>query len=249
MNIDFKGKTILITGATRGIGAQIAKDLLKLGANLILTGTNENQIENLNQEMIFKKNKAKYFVLNPIQKNTVKSFLEIMKNYNNIDCIVNNAGINRLNYINETKIKDFNELIDVNLKLPFEIIRNISNKMIKNNYGRIVNIGSIFGVISKERRSVYSSTKFGIHGLTVGSSNDLARHNIFVNTVSPGFVLTDLTKQNLSIEEMDSLKNQIPANKLADTSYISNVVMFLLSDFNKYITGQNIIADGGFTNV
>ena len=120
--------------------------------------------------------------------------------------------------------------------------------MLKNSYGRIVNIGSIFGVISKEKRSIYSTTKFGIHGITVGSSNDLAKNNIFVNTVSPGFVLTDLTKQNLSSKEMELLKKQIPAKKLADTSYISNLVLFLLSDYNKYITGQNVIADGGFTN-
>jgi 3-oxoacyl-[acyl-carrier protein] reductase len=113
----------------------------------------------------------------------------------------------------------------------------------------VVNIASIFSKISKEKRSVYSATKFGIHGLTVGVSNDLARYNILVNTVSPGFVLTDLTRQNLSELEMQALSEQVPAKRLAQTSDISNVVVFLLSDLNQYLTGQNIIVDGGFTNV
>jgi 3-oxoacyl-[acyl-carrier protein] reductase len=121
--------------------------------------------------------------------------------------------------------------------------------MIKNGYGRIVNIASIFGVISKEKRAVYSATKFGIHGLTVGCSNDLARFNILVNTVSPGFVLTDLTRKNLSIIEMELLSNQVPIKRMAETSDISNVAVFLLSNLNQYLTGQNIIVDGGFTNV
>ena len=248
MNINFSDKTILITGATRGIGAKIAEDLSNLGANLLLTGTDKDQIEKLNKKMISSKKQIRYFILNPIKKNTVESFFKEINKYERIDCIVNNAGINRLNYINKTSMNDFDEMMEVNLKLPYQIIRNISKKMLKNSYGRIVNIGSIFGVISKEKRSIYSATKFGIHGITVGSSNDLAKNNIFVNTVSPGFVLTDLTKQNLSSKEMELLKKQIPAKKLADTSYISNLVLFLLSDYNKYITGQNVIADGGFTN-
>jgi 3-oxoacyl-[acyl-carrier protein] reductase len=121
--------------------------------------------------------------------------------------------------------------------------------MISNKFGRIVNIGSIFGVVSKAKRSVYSASKFGIHGLTVGSSNDLAKYNILVNTVSPGFVLTDLTKQNLSQAEMKKLTAEIPIGKMAKPNYISSLVIFLLSDYNKYITGQNIVADGGFTNI
>ena len=140
-------------------------------------------------------------------------------------------------------------MVAVNLTAPFRIISALSSKMIENNYGRIVNIASIFSKISKEKRSVYSATKFGIHGLTVGASNDLASKNILVNTVSPGFVLTDLTKKNLTLIEMDSLINQIPSKRLANTTDISSVVVFLLSDLNQYLTGQNIIVDGGFTNV
>ena len=148
MNINFSDKTILITGATRGIGAKIAEDLSNLGANLLLTGTDKIQIEKLNKKMISSNKQIRYFVLNPIKKNTVESFFKKINKYKRIDCIVNNAGINRLNYINKTLMNDFDEMMEVNLKLPYQIIRNLSTKMLKNNYGRIVNIGSIFGVIS-----------------------------------------------------------------------------------------------------
>jgi 3-oxoacyl-[acyl-carrier protein] reductase len=140
-------------------------------------------------------------------------------------------------------------MLEINLSSPFKILNAVASNMIQNGYGRIVNISSIFGVISKEKRTLYSATKFGIHGLTVGSSNDLAKYNILVNTVSPGFVLTDLTKNNLSNDEIKELSEQIPMKRMAVTKDISNVVIFLLSDLNSYLTGQNIIIDGGFTNV
>jgi len=154
-----------------------------------------------------------------------------------------------LNTIDNAEILDWNEMLSVNLTAPFKLIKNVSEKMIENNYGRILNVASIFSKISKERRSVYSATKFGLHGLTVGVSNDLARHNILVNSISPGFVLTELTKKNLSVSEMDDLKNQVPARRLGTVQDISKVALFLISNLNQYLTGQNIIVDGGFTNV
>ena len=245
MIFDFNNKTILITGATRGIGKEIASQLTKLNANLILTGTKPDQIKKLNLEKTSKN--IQYFQLNPLDKDSLKVFLKNISKYKKIDGIVNNAGINRLNNINEANMLDYDEMLNVNLRLPFELINIISKRMIENNFGRVVNIGSIFGVISKAKRSIYSTSKFGIHGLTVGASNDLAKYNILVNTVSPGFVLTDLTRQNLSDLEIKKLTAEIPVRKMANPSYISNIVIFLLSDYNKYITGQNIILDGGFS--
>jgi len=128
-------------------------------------------------------------------------------------------------------------------------MREISRKMKKNRYGRIVNISSIFGVISREKRSIYSASKFGLRGLTVAASNELAKHNIMINTISPGFVLTDLTRSILSQNEMDELAEQIPAKRLANPDEISRVVLFIASSLNTYITGQNIVVDGGYINV
>jgi 3-oxoacyl-[acyl-carrier protein] reductase len=249
MEFNFSNRTVLITGGTRGIGKKIAEDLLSLGANLILSGTNPVEIEKLNSTAKRDGLPITYFAVDFMKSDQVNEFIKKLNKFPKIDCIINNAGINRLNYIQNAETTDWDDMLAVNLTAPFKLLNLISPLMIQNGYGRVVNIASIFSKISKEKRSVYSATKFGIHGLTVGVSNDLARHNILVNTVSPGFVLTDLTRQNLSESEMIALSDQIPAKRLAQTSDISNIVVFLLSDLNQYLTGQNIIVDGGFTNI
>lgn len=249
MNFQFSDKTIVVTGATRGIGRQIAEDLSLLGANLLLTGTNPEQVRELNQLANDKGYRCKYFCVDLLEPKSLEIFIDELLKVERIDGLVNNAGINRLNFVTDALLTDWDQMISVNLTAPFRLIKEISKKMIDRKYGRIVNIASIFSTISKEKRAVYSATKFGLHGLTVGSSNDLARYNILVNTLSPGFVMTDLTRKNLSEEEMQQLAEQVPAKRLAEVKDISNVAVFLLSDLNQYLTGQNIIVDGGFTNV
>jgi 3-oxoacyl-[acyl-carrier protein] reductase len=249
MAIDFTGKTILVTGATRGIGKQIADDLAMLNAQLILTGTHPDQILELNNYAKSRNLNTTYYCVDLLNKESLDIFIEKLSDHPKIDGLVNNAGINRLNYINDIVEHDWDEMIAVNLSAPFRLLKAISKKMIAHQFGRIINIASIFSTISKEKRSAYSATKFGLHGLTVGVSNDLARHNILVNTLSPGFVMTDLTRRNLSATEMEQLANQVPAKRLADVKDISNVAVFLLSEMNTYLTGQNIVVDGGFTNV
>lgn len=246
MKFDFKGKIIIITGSTRGIGKKIAEDLFLLGATLILTGTNKEEVEKLNN---LKRPNVKYYYLDNLKKKSVDSFLEDISDLDLIHGLVNNAGINRLNSVQNVNLSDWNDMVSVNLTTPFRLIKAVSSKMISNNYGRILNIASIFSVISKEKRVAYSSTKFGLNGLTIGTSNDVSKYNILCNSLSPGFVMTDLTKKNLSKKEIKELSSQIPIKKFGTTSDISNVAVFLLSDLNQYITGQNIIADGGYTNV
>lgn len=248
MEIQFRNKTILITGATRGIGKQIANDLEKLGADLILTGTHQEEVDRLNDEAKLKQLNRRYVCVNLLDAESMDQFLAFIK-MQKIDGLVNNAGINRLNATQDVVNDDWNDMINVNLTAPFRILQAVSGHMIANGYGRVVNISSIFGKISKEKRVVYSATKFGLHGVTVGASNDLARYNILVNTVSPGFVLTDLTRKNLSEKEMEELAAMVPVKRLAVVSDISAVVVFMLSELNQYINGQNIIVDGGFTNV
>ena len=246
MKFDFKGKIIIITGSTRGIGKKIAEDLFSLGATLILTGTNKKEVKELNN---LKRPNVRYYYLDNLKKKSVDSFLEDISDLDLIHGLVNNAGINRLNFVQNVNLSDWNDMISVNLTTPFRLIKAVSTKMISNNYGRILNIASIFSVISKEKRVAYSSTKFGLNGLTIGTSNDVSKYNILCNSLSPGFVMTDLTKKNLSEKEIKELSSQIPIKKFGTTSDVSNVAVFLLSDLNQYITGQNIIVDGGYTNV
>ncbi|MCP4690303.1 MAG: SDR family oxidoreductase [Desulfobacterales bacterium] len=250
MKIDFNDRVALVTGATRGIGGRIADDLLDLGATLILTGGSEEGVEKKRASLTAKeREKVTLIQADFTDPRSVERLLERIEGVERIDVCVNNAGINRINPIDETRLEDWDDIHAVNLKAPFMIIREISRTMKRNGYGRIINIASVFGHISREKRAVYSSTKFGLRGLTAAVSNELARFGVLVNAVSPGFVLTELTRSILSEEEMAELARQVPAGRLAMPEEISRVVLFLASSLNTYITGQSIIVDGGYVNV
>lgn len=250
MEIHFGNKVVLITGATRGIGKRLAHDFEGLGAELILTGTRPEQIKELNENLGENNRKnIKYFCVDFSNEGSLLDFIHELREYQRIEVCINNAGINKIDSIYDISSTDWDDIINVNLKAPFLILREVSKLMKKNGYGRIVNIASIFGVISKQKRAVYSSSKSGLVGLTRAVAIDLAPYNILVNSVSPGFVLTDLTKKILTQVEIQDLASSIPQGRLATPEDISKVILFLSSDLNTYITGQNIIVDGGYVNI
>jgi len=238
--LDFKNKKVLITGATRGIGFEIAKAFEELNATVIITGTKDNFITkefNCHYEKLFINNENNW-------KNQINS---IINKYNGFDICINNVGINRINPIEKTDYEDLENIILTNLTAPIYITSLVSKKMIENKKGSIINIGSIFGTVSKMGRSPYTATKSGIIGVTKTMSIDLADHNILVNCVSPGFVDTELTRKVLGEEQMKIMAKRIPLKRLASAKDIAPLILFLCSEFNTYITGQNIIIDGGFT--
>jgi len=249
MHVHFKDRIVLVTGATRGIGKQIADDLGELGAELILTGTNKEEITRLQKAGQDKEPSHHWYAVDFTKSESIKSFLQEIETFDKIDICINNAGINKINPVDLILEEDWDNIMRVNLDAPFLITRAVSKIMKKHNYGRIVNIGSVFGVVSKEERAAYSVSKYGIRGLTIASALDLAAYNILVNTVSPGFVSTDLTKKVLGPEGMKEMASKVPLARLAVPEDISKVVLFMVSDLNTYITGQNIIVDGGFVNV
>lgn len=249
-NFDFSGKVVLVTGATRGIGKAIADNFRNAGARLILTGTNTKQLEILNREMELSGCHSVLYV--PVDFNDSKSldkFLATIATESRIDVCVNNAGINRLNKIDKMTIDDLDAVLHVNLRAPYLIMQTVSRVMKRNNYGRIVNIASIWSVITKAKRSAYTTSKFGLIGMTKTAAVDLGVNNILINAVSPGFVQTDLTDSTLSVMEKKQLSEQIPLQRFAKPDEIAKVVLFLASDINTYITGQNIVVDGGFVSV
>ena len=248
MRIGFEGRVALVTGATRGIGKQIAEDLGRQGAELILTGPNPEEIAALNRTGRRRKPPRHWHAVDFTREESIEAFLEALGRYRRIDICVNNAGINRINPIDEIRTEDWQNILRVNLDGPFLVTRAVSKVMKKSRYGRIVNIGSIWGVISKEKRTAYSVTKFGIRGLTAATACDLAPFNILVNTVSPGFVSTELTRRILGAKGMKEMAALVPLRRLAAPEEISRVVLFLCSDLNTYITSQNIVVDGGFVN-
>ena len=248
--LDFKGKNILITGATRGIGEALARDFYNAGANLILTGTDQKKIDLLNQLNKEKQiRNIKYVQADFSSDASLNSFLLKLKNFNRIDVCINNAGINSINFIDRTQSEEFELLTKINLQAPFMICRQLSKSMKQANYGRIVNIASIWSIITKAQRSIYTTTKSGLVGMTKTLAVELAPHNILVNAVSPGFTMTELTEATNTQEEIAEIAGQIPINRLAKPNEISKAVLFLASDLNTYLTGQNIIVDGGYSIV
>ena len=248
--IDFSGKVVLITGATRGIGAALARDFCAAGADLILTGTDSQQINELNRNNADAGvTNIRYVQADFANAASLQSFLDDIARCKRIDVCINNAGTNRIDFIDSTKVEDYDLLTQVNLRAPFLIIRQVSRLMKRANYGRIVNIASIWSVITKAKRSIYSTTKFGLVGMTKAVAAELGVYNVLVNAVSPGFTMTELTQTVLSDKEIQEISTQIPVNRFAQPEEISKVVLFLASDMNTYITGQNIVVDGGFVSV
>src|SRR3989304_5128345 len=249
MIIDFQGKTVVITGGTRGIGAAMVKAFLEAGAIVYATGTDIEVLNALNESEKSKSKSVKYIDLNFLSQDSVDNCMESLSKLDRVDVLVNNAGVNKINSIENITDEDWDWINTVNLKGPFLVTRTLAEKMKARKSGRIVNISSIFGAVSKEKRAVYSTTKWGLIGFTKAVALDLAPHNILVNAVFPGFVDTELTRRILGNEVIEKLVETIPQKRLANAEEIAKTVLFLSSDHNTYITGQNIIVDGGFTSV
>jgi len=244
--MDFTDKTIIITGGTRGIGAAMVNAFCNARANVVVTGTKKTGVETL--DVPDSQGNIRYHQLDYSSAESVKEFISLVKGLDKVDVLINNAGVNKIESVTEISLDDWDWINAVNLRGPFLLTQAASEKMKKQKSGKIINIASIFGVVSKENRAAYSSTKWGLIGFTKAVALDLASFNVQVNAVSPGFVNTDLTRRILGPENLKQLVETIPQGRLAQPDEIAKVVLFLCSALNTYITGQNIVVDGGFTS-
>lgn len=235
----FNNQDILVTGGTRGIGRAIALSFCNYGASVTITGTKPHY-----------KPEHKNIIYKQVDFNDKGQFVSFLQHISNIDfkVCVNNVGINIKHPYVQFSNEDWQQVININLTAPFRIIKAISGNMIQNAYGKIINISSLWSMQGAPRRSAYVSSKHGLNGLTKTLASELSCNNILVNSVSPGFVLTDMTRNSLSQTEIESIQSNIPLKRLATPEDISSVVCFLASQHNTYINGQNIVVDGGFSS-
>ena len=214
---------ILLTGASRGIGLAIRECLEE--EHTILTPTRDE-----------------------LDLSNPQSIHEYCRELSDVDGLINNAGINIIKPFEEISSSDINQINQINYNAPLQLMQLLVPKMAERQFGRVVNISSIWGVRSKAMRALYSGTKFGLIGATKGLAREFGGRNVMINCVCPGFTNTALTAKSLSSDELNAIVKDIPCNRLAEPSEIARSVEFLISPENAYITGQSIVIDGGFTS-
>jgi len=231
-------QTVLVTGATRGIGQSIARKYHENGWIVLGVGTSKKSLDYLDE----------LFVCDFANVHQLEELCSKVKN-ENIDVLINNAGINKINNFNDIDPNDFLKIQQVNLYAPFRLCQTVLPYMEKSNWGRIVNISSVWGKKSKKGRASYSSSKFAIDGMTIALADEFSQKNILANCISPGFIDTDMTRNNLGPSGIAKILERIPTQRLAQADEIANFVYWLGSENNSYISGQNFAIDGGFTRV
>lgn len=239
-------KVALVTGASRGIGAEIAKTLAREGAHVIVNyNGSKEKAESVVEEIMMAGGSAIAYQCNVSDYEACGEMIQnLISNYGHIDILVNNAGITRDGLLMKMSEQDFDMVLDINLKGSFNTVRHMSRYFLKQKAGRIVNISSVSGVMGNAGQANYSASKAGIIGLTKAVARELASRGITCNAVAPGFIETDMTDA-MPESAKENIKNQIPLQRIGTVSDVAELVAFLASDKAAYITGQVISVDGG----
>lgn len=244
-NFSLEGKIALVTGASYGIGFAIASAYAKAGATVCFNDINQELVDKGMAAYAEKGIKAHGYVCDVTNEEQVNAMVaQIANEVGTIDILVNNAGITKDNLILKMTEQDFEDVIDVNLKGAFNGIKAVTKQMMKQRYGRIINLSSVVGAMGNAGQANYCASKGGVIGLTMSAARELASRNVTVNAVAPGFIDTDMTKV-LPDNVKEGLLAQIPAKKLGAVEDIANAVEFLAKDESSYITGQVLHVNGG----
>ena len=233
------GCRVLVTGGTRGIGNAIAKAFLEQEAEVHVTGTKKD-------------GKGPYGSIfhscDFSNSENLESFCKKVKEIN-VDVLINNAGINKIGAFTEFSPEDFLTVQQINTYSTFRLIQAVLPGMISKKWGRVVNITSIFSIISKEHRAPYSTCKFGIDGMTVALAAEVAESGVLVNSVAPGFIDTELTRKVLGEKGMRKMADKVPIRRMGNPEEVARLVLWLASNENTFVSAQNIAIDGGFSRV
>ena len=236
--IDLNGKTALVTGATRGIGAGIADVLAACGARVIGTATSESGATKISEAL---GDRGEGRVLNVSDAEQIQA---LVKSLGAVDILVNNAGITRDQLLMRMSDEDWDSILDVNLKSVYRLSKACLRGMMKSRWGRIVSIASVVGCTGNPGQANYAAAKAGMIGFSKSLAQEIAARNITVNVVAPGFIDTDMTRE-LDEAQRERLLTQVPLGRLGAASDIGQAVAFLASDWGGYITGETIHVNGG----
>ena len=242
----FEGKVALVTGAGKGIGKEIALELARGGAKCVINyASSATGAESVAEEIRAMGSEAMTYKCDVSDADAVQKMItDVMEQYGRIDILVNNAGITKDGLMLKMTEADFMAVLDINLKGAFNCMKAVTKPMMKQRYGRILNITSIVGIIGNAGQVNYAASKAGLIGMTKSAARELASRNITVNAVAPGFIETDMTDV-LPDSVKEQLLAQIPMKKLGQTGDIANAVCFLADEKASYITGQVLQVNGG----
>jgi len=249
---DITGKTAIVTGSTKGIGLEIVRILLSLGANVVVNSRSKRDvdatIEKLQSDAQFKDSVIGLHGDVGIYEDCETIVEQTVQHFGKVDVLVNNAGTSMISDSLELRKEDWEKTIRTNLSGPFFMSQVCGRVMAKNGGGSIINISSIFGGGGVPRRLAYCSSKFGLNGLTKTLATEWAHHKIRVNAVSPGYIKTpmDIGDQTSGGYSAEEINRRTPAGRYGTAREVAQVVLFLASDLSSYVTGANIVVDGGW---
>ena len=239
--INFKKKNILITGASGGIGQALVKKFISLGGNVVGSGTKTEKLDLIKKK--YPEIKVKKF--NILDHSKIEEFIdEVALELGGLDILINNAGTNADNLSLRMKDEEWKKVIDINLTSTFLLAKHAIKKMLKNKFGRVVNITSVVGHTGNLGQSNYAASKAGVIGMSKSLAVEYAKKNITVNCVSPGFIVSDMT-MNIAEKVKIYLTSKIPMGKLGTGEDVSNCVAFLSYDQASYVTGETLHVNGG----
>lgn len=243
---DLSGKVVLVTGATGGIGADIARDIHAQGAKLALTGRNKEKLAALKAEF---GGDTEIFPADLSQDEAATNLVKaVEEHFGQLDVLVNNAGLTRDNLAMRLKAEEWQDVIDVNLTAPFKLAQACLRGMMKRRFGRIINIASVVGTTGNPGQVNYCASKAGMVGWTKALAQEVASRNITVNCVAPGFIKTAMT-DILTDEQKEAINGRIPMSRIGEPKEISAAIVYLASDEASYVTGHTLHVNGGMAMV